>query len=446
MSASTTTKTPSDTTEGARATADAVRRGKTTARDVVAAALRRVEAREAEVGAFETIEPALALAAADAVDRGDRRGLLAGVPVGIKDVIDTADLPTRFGCKHLRDRRPERDATVVSRLRRAGAIVLGKAVTTECAYYTAGKTRNPHDPERTPGGSSSGSAAAVGAGMVPIALGTQTAGSVIRPAAFCGVWGMKPSHGLIPRTGVLMLSHTLDHVGVLAAKVGDLARTIDILSGEDGEDMASALKAPSRLEAALALPLGRPRLGFVRTAPWPEMEPGAAARFEALTKMIGAEEIEPGAALAGVAEVHRTIMSREMSHHLWPIYLEGGLQISEPLRAFLVEGRGVDASRYLEALDRRARMRAALDRLLAPFDAVVTPAAPGEAPKGLGFTGSRSFCIFWSLMGVPAINVPGLKGDAGLPLGVQVVGRYGSDAETLRAAAWIGDAIAAQPA
>lgn len=426
----------------ARALVAAVRGGETTARANVEAALERVAANETLIGAFEVLEKSWALEAAALQDRGGARGLLAGVPIGVKDVMDTADLPTANGCRHLKDRRPVADATVVTRLRKAGAIVLGKTVTTECAYYTPGKTRNPYDLARTPGGSSSGSAAAVAAGMVPLALGTQTAGSIIRPAAFCGVWGLKPSHGLIPRTGVLMLSHTLDHVGAFAATIEDVARAIDLMAGEDGEDLASASQRPSRLEAALGLPLDRPRLGFAPSFAWPEMEGGAAARFEALAKSLGAEPIDMGPLFADSFRVHRTIMACEMAHHLWPIYREGGMAVSEPLRAFLVEGRGIDAEAYLEALDRRVLMRAEADRLFSRFDAVITPAAPGEAPFGLGHTGSRLFCLLWSLLGVPAINVPGLKGDAGLPLGVQVVGRYGSDAETLRASAWIGRALA----
>jgi len=426
----------------ARDVAAQIRRGETSARAVIDAAIERVQANEETLGAFAHFEPALVRAASDSCDRAGPHGLLAGVPIGVKDIMDTRDMPTAHGCRHLTARQPQADATVVARLRRAGAIVLGKTTTTECAYFTPAKTRNPHDLERTPGGSSSGSAAAVAAGMVPIALGTQTSGSIIRPAAFCGVWGVKPSFGLVPRTGVLMLSHTLDHVGALGGTIEDVARTIDVMSGDDGIDPACFLQRPTRLEAALDLPIERPRLGFARSFAWPEMEPGAAKRFEELATSLGATEIEMGPLFSDSAAVHRAIMAREMAHHLWPIYREGGELVSEPLRAFLVEGRSVDAEHYLEALDRRARMRAEADRLFAPFDAVLTPAAPGEAPLGLGFTGSRMFCFLWTFLGVPAVNVPGLKGDAGLPLGVQIVGRFGSDAETLRAAAWVGRTIA----
>ncbi len=436
--------TPS-TCPSAAETAQAVRAGTLTARAATEAALARIAAHEAEVLAFEYLDAKLALASADALDAQMPKGPLAGVPIAVKDIIDTADMPTRNGCAHEFARQPSADATVVKRLRRAGALVLGKTTTTECAYYHPTKTRNPHDLARTPGGSSSGSAAALGSGMVPIALGTQTAGSIIRPAAFCGVWGMKPSFGLVPRTGVLTLGHSIDHVGTLAGRIEDLARTIDLMAGDDGLDPASFGARPSRLEHALTMKLDRPRLGFARSFAWPEMEPGAAARFEALAKRLGAVELDLGADFAEVMAPHRCIMAREMAHHLWPKYLAGGERLSQPLRALLIEGRGIGAERYFEALDQIARLKAIANRLLSPFDGVITPAAPGEAPLGLGFTGSRAFCFLWTVLGVPAVNVPGLRGDAGLPLGVQVVGAFGTDAQTLRAAAWVGRELQAAP-
>jgi Asp-tRNA(Asn)/Glu-tRNA(Gln) amidotransferase A subunit family amidase len=422
-------------------TARAVLAGRETANQAVAAAIRRTVLNEAEVAAFEYLDTEIAFAAADELDRAGPSGRLAGVPIGVKDVFDTADMPTRNGCVHEFERRPGLDATVVARLKREGAIVLGKTTTTECAYYHPTKTRNPFDLGRTPGGSSSGSAAAVAAGMVPITLGSQTAGSVIRPAAFCGVWGMKPSFGLIPRTGVLTLGHSLDHVGALAGSIEDVARAIDVMSGDDGQDPASFGRASSRLEHALSTPLDKPRLAFVRSFAWPEMEPAAARRFEALAASVGATELDMGPGFADAFAVHRSIMSREMAHHLWSKYLDGGERLSQPLRQFLIEGRSIGAERYLAALDSAARMKVAVERLFRPYDGVITPAAPGEAPLGLGHTGSRAFCLLWTMLGVPAVNVPGLKGEAGLPLGVQVVGAFNTDAETLRAAAWAGRAI-----
>ena len=236
--------------------ADGVRAGRESAAAACAAALDRIAATEPVVRAWCHLDPADAAARAEAIDDAGPRGLLAGVPVAVKDIIDTADQPTENGTPLDEGRRPRADATVVSRLRAAGALILGKTVTTELACGAANVTRNPHALSRTPGGSSSGSAATVAAGGVPLALGTQTAGSVVRPAAFCGVWGMKPSFGTIPRTGVTRLSRTLDHVGVLAGSAQDVALGIDAISGDDGLDQASAGRAPTRLAATLALPLG----------------------------------------------------------------------------------------------------------------------------------------------------------------------------------------------
>lgn len=424
-------------------TARAVSAGQETAHHAVAAAIRRTFPNEAEVAAFEFLDTEVAFAAADALDRAGPSGRLAGVPIGVKDVFDTADMPTRNGCIHEYERRPEIDATVVARLRRQGAIVFGKTTTTECAYYHPTKTRNPLDLGRTPGGSSSGSAAAIAAGMVPVALGSQTAGSIIRPAAYCGVWGMKPSFGLIPRTGVLTLGHSLDHVGTLAGSIEDVARVIDVMSGDDGHDPASFGRAPSRLEHALSVPLDKPRLAFVRSFAWPEIEPDTARRFEALAASVGAIELDMGPSFADAFAAHRCIMSCEMAYHLWSKYLDGGDLVSQPLRRFLIEGRSIGAERYLAALDSAARMKVAVERLLRPYDGVITPAATSEAPLGLGHTGSRAFCLLWTMLGVPAVQVPGLKGEAGLPLGVQVVGAFNTDAETLRTAAWVSRAIAA---
>lgn len=417
--------------------AGAVRAGRETAEGACAAALARIAESEPAVRAWRHLDEADAMAYARALDSGDARGTLAGVPVGVKDIVDTADQPTGNGTALDAGRNPAADATVVRRLRAAGALVLGKTVTTELACGAAGPTRNPHAPAHTPGGSSSGSAVAVAAGHVPLALGTQTAGSVVRPAAFCGVWGMKPSFGAIPRTGVLALSHTLDHVGVLAASALGVARGIDTVSGDDRIDRASAGRAPTRLAAALAPPLGRPRLAFVRQPAWEEIEPGAAAACAAAAEGLGAVPLVLEPAFARAAAVHRDIMRREIAHHLAPYVERGGAALSETVRAHVRAGREIDAAAYLSLLAEADALRRAFDDALRPYDAALTPSAPGAAPRGLGFTGSRMQTMLWTLLGVPAINVPGLR-LAGLPLGLQAVGRFGSDAATLRAAAWCG--------
>ena len=412
-----------------------VRAGRESAAATCAAALDRIAATESAVRAWCHLDAAEAAVRARAIDDASPRGLLAGVPVAVKDIIDTADQPTENGTPLDEGRRPRADATVVSRLRAAGALILGKTVTTELACGAANATRNPHDPARTPGGSSSGSAATVAAGGVPLALGTQTAGSVVRPAAFCGVWGMKPSFGTIPRTGVTRLSRTLDHVGVLAGSVQDVALGIDVISGDDGVDQACARRAPTRLAAALVLPLGPPRLAFIRQPAWEEVEPGAAAALEAAAAACGAEPLTLGSPFDDAAAVHLGIMRREVAHALAPWYERGTADLSDTIRTHIEAGREIDADGYLALLDAADAMRRAFEHAMRPYDAALTPAAPGAAPEGLAFTGSRAQTMLWTMLGVPAVNVPVLAVD-GLPLGLQVVGRYGADATTLRAAAW----------
>ena len=416
-------------------TAATIRAGRGSAADACAAALARIAETESRVHAWANLDAEHALKQARAIDDAGPNGALAGVPVAVKDIIDTADLPTENGTPLDVGRRPEADATVVQRLRAAGAVILGKTVTTELACGAANETRNPHGLAHTPGGSSSGSAATVAAGGVPLALGSQTAGSVVRPAAFCGVWGMKPSFGAIPRTGVTRLARTLDHVGVLAVSVEDAALGIDAISGDDGLDQASAGRAPTRLAAALGLPLGRPRLAFVREPAWDEVEADAAAAYEGAAAELGAEPLGLGPEFADARAVHLGIMRREVAHAFAPWVARGEARLSDVVREHVEGGRAIDADTYLSLLDRADAMRRAFEQAMLPYDAALTPAAPGGAPKGLAFTGSRSQTMLWTMLGVPAVNVPVLT-VGGLPLGLQVVGRFGADATTLRAAAW----------
>lgn len=423
--------------------AQAVRAGESSAEAETRAALDRIAPSESQVGAWQHLNPDQAVAAARRVDQAVAKGPLPGVPVAVKDIIDTADMPTENGTAIDAGRQPYRDATVVARLRAAGAVILGKTVTTECAVGRSGKTRNPHDLSRTPGGSSSGSAAAVAAGMVSLALGTQTAGSVIRPAAYCGVWGMKPSFGLVPATGVLRLSHTLDHVGAFAASAEDLALAIDAISGEDGVDEMSTGHTPTRLTAGLRAPRDKPRLAFLPSPTWRDVEPACRERYEAMAKELDAKTLDMGDEFADVVAVYQTIMLREVAHYVGGRYGENTDRLSPMLRERLVRGQSIDGQTYLQALARLNRMRVAFARVLGDHDAAITPGAAGEAPLGLDSTGSRNLSLIWTSLAGPAVNVPGLSGPTGLPLGVQVVGRIGTDAQTLRGAAWIGAALGA---
>lgn len=421
-----------------------MQRGTFTALDLCEAYLKRIAEREGEVGAFAFLDENLARRSAKAVDdyRGTGRslGLLHGLPVGVKDIIDTADIPTENGTILDAGRRPPRDAEIVRRLRQAGAVVIGKTVTTELAYFSPGKTRNPHNPNHTPGGSSSGSAAAVAAGMLPLAIGSQTFGSVIRPASFCGTVGFKPSFGLVPRGGIRTLSPSLDTVGVFARTVADAALLVDALAGHDLADPDTRLVPPPRmLEVVLAKPPVTPAFAFVKTPSWEEAE---AATREAFAELVA--ELGPVCTEVALPEVflewtgaHRKLMRAEMARHLEPYYRRGRDRLSEQLRIALEEGRGIAAVDYLEARDWRKALLQGLEQLFERYDAIITPSAPGEAPLGLASTGNPVFNGLWTLCGVPAASLPLLQGPSGLPLGVQLVGRFGEDARLLRTAHWL---------
>ncbi len=430
--------------ESAHATAERVRSGERSAPSVMDEALERIARSEPAVQAWQHLDPALARVEAGARDEAGAKGPLAGVPVGLKDIIDTRDWPTENGVATDRGRRPAADATVVTRLRRAGAAVVGKTVTTECAFFTAPKTRNPHDPSRTPGGSSSGSGAAVGGGMVPLALGSQTVGSVLRPASFCGAWAMKPSFGLIPRTGMMRLAPTLDHVGVFGRSVEDLATAVDVLAGDDGADPATAGRAASRLAPLLAAKRAKLRLAFVRDHAWSQVEPATATLVEDAAHALDAEPLDLPPELADVVAVQDTIMKCEMAHCLGPRYEADAAKLTPVLREAIEEGRAVSAERYLAALDSLAAMRRAV-RSLSAFDAAVGAVVTGEAPKGLAWTGSPALCLLWTTLGVPTLTVPAFTGPAGLPVGLQVIGAWGADAGVLRAAAWIAERLDVPP-
>jgi Asp-tRNA(Asn)/Glu-tRNA(Gln) amidotransferase A subunit family amidase len=414
------------------------------------ASYRRIEAREPEVQAWAFLDPDHALRQARAADewrkRGRTLGPLHGVPVGVKDIIDTAGMPTERGTVLHAGRRPAGDATVVSLLKVAGAVVLGKTVTTELAVYAPNKTRNPHDPGRTPGGSSSGSAAAVAAGMVPLAIGTQTNGSVIRPAAFCGVYGYKPSQGLISRTGILAQSPLLDTVGVMAANLEDLALLAEPLMAFDPADPAMRARARPDLARVLAeAPPLPPKLAFVRSPAWEHAADDTKAGFAELVDALGerVQELELPEVFDDAIEQHRIIMEADLAKSFAAEYERGREQLSARLCEMIERGQQVRAVDYNRAVDQIQLLNTALGEIFRHYDAIVTPAAPGEAPTGLDSTGSPIFCTIWTLCGVPALTLPLLSGAAGLPIGVQLVAQKGDDARLLRTARWLVETIRA---
>ena len=421
-----------------------IREGRITSAELVGDCLARIEEFEPDVQAWAFLDRDHALAQAKALDlrrqEGKALGPLHGVPIGIKDIFDTGDMPTELGSPLWVGRTPRRDAAVVARLRAAGAVIVGKTVTTEYAYFYPGKTRNPHDRGRTPGGSSSGSAAAVAAAMVPGAIGSQTNGSVIRPAAFCGVVGFKPTHGLIPRSGALMLSRTLDHVGLFARSVEDAALLAETLAGFDEEDPDTrpVARPPFAAVAAGEPPLP-PRFAFVRSLAWKHAEPVTEEAFAELVEALGeqASEVELGPGFDRVIDSHRTIMEVEMAHNLYRDYEQGRDQLSSQLCQLIERGREYKAIEYTRAIAGIDPLNAALAAVFDEFDAILTPAAPGEAPRGLASTGNPVFCTTWTYLGVPAVTLPLLRSETGLPLGVQLVGQRGNDARLLRTARWL---------
>lgn len=418
--------------------------GAVSAREVTEACLARIAERDETVRAFAHIDPDHARAQADALDRhrkaGRPLGALHGVPVGVKDIVDTADMPTENGTVLDAGRRPKMDATLVARLRAAGAVVIGKTVTTEFAFMHPGATRNPHDPDRTPGGSSQGSAAAVADGMVPLAVGTQTAGSVIRPASFCGVVGLKPTHGLVSLAGVLTVCRPLDTAGVFATTVEDAALLVDALAGHDpADERTRPVARPDLLAAARRDPPVSPRLAVVKGPTWHEASADVAGLLEEVTEALGdaADPVDLPDVFDNAWPAQQRIMKVGFARNLRHYRERGEGEISDVMRAAMDEGTAVSAVDYLSALDWQDVLAAGLDRIFERYNAILTPSAPGEAPHGLGSTGTAHFNFLWTLVRAPAITLPVAKGSNGMPIGLQLVGRPGEDARLLSVARWL---------
>jgi Asp-tRNA(Asn)/Glu-tRNA(Gln) amidotransferase A subunit family amidase len=425
--------------------ARSIREGSISSVELVQACLARINEVDKNVQAWAFLDSECALKQANAADElrlsGRSIGPLHGIPIGIKDIFDTADMPTENGSVLHAGRAPVRDATAVSLLRAAGAVIMGKTVTTEFAYFSPGKTRNPHNFEHTPGGSSSGSAAAVASGMAPLALGSQTNGSTIRPASYCGVIGFKPSHGLISRHRVSALSRTLDHVGLFARTIEDIALLGEQLIGYDEADPDTRPMARLPLVAIAAEePPLTPMFAFVKTPMWERADDDTREGFAELIEELGTavEEVELFPSALEAWELHQTIMSAEMAFNLEREYRNGAYQLSDKLRNQIEQGRRVRAIDYQRALARIEPIHSSFVELFEQrCDAIVTPAAAGPAPKGLENTGDPSFCTLWTLCGMPSISLPLMQAKNGLPIGVQLVGPHGGDARLLRTARWL---------
>jgi Asp-tRNA(Asn)/Glu-tRNA(Gln) amidotransferase A subunit family amidase len=391
-----------------------IREGIISSEQLVEACLARIREVDPQVQAWTFLDPEYALAQARALDElrlsGRAIGPLHGIPIGLKDIFDTADMPTECGSVLYAGRTPSRDATVTGMLRAAGAVIMGKTVTAEFAYFSPGKTRNPHNPEHTPGGSSSGSAAAVAANMVPLALGSQTNGSTIRPAAYCGIIGFKPTHGLISRHGALALSRTLDHVGLFANSVDDIALFAEQIVGYDENDLDTRPRARIPFaEIAAAEPPLAPMFAFIKTPHWQSADEDTREGFAEIIDGLGSqvEEVELFPSTADAWQCHQSIMSAEMAYNLEREWRSGGARLSEQLRAQIERGREVRAADYLSAVGRIKSVNETFIELFEQrYDAILTPAAPSAAPKGLASTGDPSFCTLWTLCGMPALSLP----------------------------------------
>ncbi|HYR36319.1 MAG TPA: amidase [Burkholderiales bacterium] len=396
----------------------------TTAETLARACLERIAERDETVRAWAHVDGNKVLEQARALDRGPRRSRLHGVPVGIKDVIDTADQPTEYNSPIYRGHRPKADAACVTLLRRAGCLILGKTVTTEFANNHPAQTRNPHNSAHTPGGSSSGSAAAVADFMVPAALGTQTGGSVIRPATYCGAFAIKPSFGAINRAGTKMLAESLDTIGIFARGAQDLALILEALTG----------RAPVSAS-------GKPRVGLCRTPRWPVADAfvqknveGAARALERAGAQVRDFELPAGS--DQLFDRQKVIMTYETARALSWEYFSHADQLSPTLKARLDDGWKVTRADYDAMREHARRCRRELAESLRSLDFLITPSAPSEAPASLASTGDPVFNRAWTLLGVPCVTVPFGKGPLGLPLAVQLVGSMDSDMALLGWAGW----------
>lgn len=408
-------------------------RGDMSATDAVLHAIDRIRLHEHQVRAWSAFDPTLPLERANLLDRSietpEAPALLHGIPIGLKDLIDTIDWPTTYGSPLYENHQPARNAWVVDTVLNAGAVAIGKTVTTEFGYFQPGPTANPRNTAHTPGGSSSGSAAAVAAGMVPIAFGTQTAGSLIRPASYCGVYALKPTYGRYRLDGIRGLSHSLDTLGWLARCADDL------------ELMRSALE---RVPYA-ALPDIRPRLVFCRTHQWGLVESDAARTIERGIDILRGRGIEivehrlPDS-MSGLFEAQKTIMAYEASRAL-SFSQADHQQVSTALQQLLETGHSTSDTDYANAQALAHAGRETLAEFMGDADALIVPAAPGEAPAGLAATGDPAFSRVWNLLGNPCVSVPGLSGSRSLPIGLQLVGHRDQDRGVLAVAKAVGNLL-----
>ena len=421
-----------------------LKKGEFTCEELVTNYIDHINKYEKNVEAWEFFDETLILEQAKKLDQdhqlGKVHGDLHGVPVGIKDIFDTENMPTSDGTEIHKENPSWNDCTVVSKLKQAGAIIMGKTVTTELAYYSPGKTKNPHDPTRTPGGSSSGSAAAVASHMVPLAIGSQTNGSVIRPASYCGVVGYKPTKGLISRHLVLQISRALDQIGVFSNTLEDAALISEQLFGYDKQDPDTSLSAkPKLLDATKQKPPLEPIFAYIKLPFMDELDEDAKKGFEEIKDELKGkiDEIELPEGFVDIPEWHKVIMESDMARSFSVEYTKSKHKLSNNIIEAIERGMKYTAVEYNNALSKIDAANIYFKQFFYDYDAILTPSASGEAPKGLKSTGNPIFCTIWTFCGMPCISLPLLQGNNGLPIGVQLISSLFDDERLFRNASWL---------
>ena len=424
-----------------------LKKGEITSEELVKSYIEQIKKKEKEVEAWEFFDQELVLAQAKKLDelhQSGKHGDLHGIPVGIKDIFDTENMPTIDGTEIHKKNPSWNDCTVVSKLKQAGAIIMGKTVTAELAYYSPGKTKNPHDTTRTPGGSSSGSAAAVASHMVPLAVGSQTNGSVIRPASYCGVVGYKPTKGLISRHLVLQISRALDQVGVFANSIEDAALISEQLIGHDKQDPDTSLNPrPKLLAASKQKPPMEPLLAYVKLPFMNKLDEDVKEGFKEIKDELKGkvDEIELPEGFAGIPDWHKIIMESDMARSFSKEYEKSKNKLSDQIVEAIERGMKYTSVEYNNALSKIDVANTYFNQFFHDYDAILTPSACDEAPKGLKSTGNPIFCTIWTYCGMPCISLPLLQGKNGLPVGVQLVSSLFDDERLFRNASWLTSKI-----
>ena len=425
----------------------AIKKGEISSEELVKIYIKQIKKKEKDVQAFQFFDEELVIAQAkklDTLHQANQHGDLHGIPVGVKDIFDTVDMPTEDGTDIHKNNPSLNDCTVVSKLKQAGAIIMGKTVTTELAYYSPGKTKNPHDLSRTPGGSSSGSAAAVASHMVPLAVGSQTNGSVIRPASYCGVVGYKPTKGLISRHLVMQISRTLDQVGIFANSIEDAALISEQLIGYDKQDPDTSLNPkPKLLSASREKPPMEPLFAYIKLPFMDKLDEDAVEGFKEVKEELKGkvDEIELPKGFAKIPEWQQVIMESDMASSFSEEYKNSKNKLSDKIIEAIERGMKYTSIEYNNALSQIDVANTYFKQFFHDYDAIITPSSTGEAPKNLKSTGDPIFCTLWTYCGMPSISLPLLQGKNGLPIGVQLVSSLFDDERLFRNANWLANKI-----